>query len=363
MKIAIDARESGTSTGRYVDKLVEYLHKLQPEEDIVVLTKKPRVSFVKSIAPAFQVVESNYKEFTFAEQLGFRSQLRRLNADLVHFAMPQQPIYYYGKSVTTFHDLTTVRYRNPAKNWLVFKIKQLVYRVVLVWVAHKSKRLIAISQFTKDEVAKFARVKPSKISVIYEAADKISDKAEPVAKLQGKKFLMYVGRPTPHKNLDTLVRAFGRLASDDPELLLVLAGKRDANYNKVEKTVAKLGLSDRVLFTGYISEGQLRWLYENVAVYVFPSLAEGFGLPGLEAMAHGAPVAASRATSLPEIYGDAAHYFNPKDPADMADKISQILNDPDLREKLIKAGERQAAKYSWQAMAEQTLEVYRQILN
>src|SRR3989344_8089262 len=122
-KIVIDARESGTSTGRYVDKLIEYLAKLKPHYEIIVLTKSPRMQYIKSIAPNFKIVESNFKEFTFAEQVGFLRQLNGLKADLVHFGMIQQPILYRGKSVATIHDLTTARFNNPTKNWLVFWFK------------------------------------------------------------------------------------------------------------------------------------------------------------------------------------------------------------------------------------------------
>jgi glycosyltransferase involved in cell wall biosynthesis len=112
------------------------------------------------------------------------------------------------------------------------------------------------------------------------------------------------------------------------------------------------------VFTDFINEGELRWLYEHSAAYVFPSLSEGFGLPGLEAMIHGTPVVSSDATCLPEVYGDAAHYFDPRDVRDMAAKISDVLTDSKLRQDLIKKGTAQAAKYSWQRMAEQTLEIY-----
>jgi glycosyltransferase involved in cell wall biosynthesis len=104
-------------------------------------------------------------------------------------------------------------------------------------------------------------------------------------------------------------------------------------------------------------------MYEHTAAYVFPSLSEGFGLPGLEAMAHGAPVASSNATCLPEIYGEAAHYFNPTDAGDMAVKIAAVVNNPDLRAELIKNGRKQAAKYSWAKMAAETLEIYEQALS
>jgi glycosyltransferase involved in cell wall biosynthesis len=117
-----------------------------------------------------------------------------------------------------------------------------------------------------------------------------------------------------------------------------------------------------VIFTGYVSEGRLRWLYEHAAAYVFPSLSEGFGLPPLEAMIHGAPVVSSNATCLPEIYGDAAHYFDPTDVSDMAKKIDDVLSNPKLREELVEKGKIQVKKYSWKRMTEQTLDVYKKVL-
>ena len=363
MKIVIDARESGTSTGRYIDRLVEYLHKLEPEYEVVVLTKTPRINYIKDVAPGFKVLSSDYKEFTFAEQLGFLRQLRSLNADLVHFNAPQQPVLYSGRSVTTIHDLTTARFNNPSKNWLVYKFKQQVYGWVVKRVAKKSNRLIAISNYSKTDLIKFTGINPDKVEVIHESADNITEPAEPLEILRDKKFIMYVGRPTPHKNLERLVEAFSILRQNNPELLLALAGKVDKNYERIKNIVEQKGLAKSVIFTGFISEGQLLWLYENTKAYVFPSLSEGFGLPGLEAMVHGAPVLSSRATCLPEIYGDAAHYFDPLDVEDMASKISDVLTDSKLRNDLVKKGHAQAAKYSWETSAEQTLEVYKKSLS
>jgi glycosyltransferase involved in cell wall biosynthesis len=114
-------------------------------------------------------------------------------------------------------------------------------------------------------------------------------------------------------------------------------------------------------FTGFITDAQLKWLYQHTACYVFPSLSEGFGLPGLEAMIHGAPVASSDATCLPEINGDGAIYFNPRDVKDMTAKISTVLSDKKLAYDLIYKGKKQASKYSWQRMAKQTLEVYKKV--
>jgi glycosyltransferase involved in cell wall biosynthesis len=361
MRIVIDARESGTSTGRYVDKLVEYLHRLKPEFEIVVLSKSHRLDFFKTIAPNFEVVESNYKEFTFAEQWGLFRQLKSLKPDLVHFAMDRQPILYRGAVIATMHDLTTTRFDNPAKNRLIFKAKQQVYKKVLKDVARKSLYVITPSNYVKTDVAKYAGIDPAKIVVTYEAADKITVPAEEVKGLEGKKFIMYVGRPLPHKNLGSLIEAFTKLQASHPGLYLVLAGKKDILYKRYEESLKKQGIKDAV-FTDFVSEGQLLWLYQNCAAYVFPSLSEGFGLPGLEAMQAGAAVVSSNATCLPEIYGEAAHYFDANSIDDMADKIAEVLDDAELRAKLIEAGKKQAAKYSWQRMAEQTLDVYQKAL-
>lgn len=361
-KIAIDARESGTSTGRYIDNLIRNFSELNPPYDITLLAKPHRAGHFRQIAPKFTVVESVFKEFTFAEQFGLLKQLNQLKPDLVHFGMTQQPILYHGKSVTTIHDLTTARFKNPSKNFLVFAIKQIVYKRVIKAVAKKSACLIVPSRFVKEDLAAFTGVKKSKIAVIYEASNKIKDPPEPVRSLLNAQFIMYVGRPQPHKNLQRLVLAFSELKEKHPELKLVLVGKKDILYEQMESYVQKAKIPD-VIFTGFVSEGSLRWLYEHTAAYVFPSLSEGFGLPGLEAMAHGASVVSSNATCLPEIYGLAAHYFNPMDIAEMAAKIDDVLSDPKLRGQLIENGQKQVQKYSWHKMARQTLEVYNKELN
>lgn len=357
-RIVIDARESGTSTGRYVDKLIENLAEIAPADlEFIVLTKTPRRDYLKKIAPNFEVIVSDFKEFTFDEQLGFARQLYSLRPDLVHFSMTQQPLLYLKRSVTTVHDLTTLRFTNPAKNWLVYKIKQQVYNFVLLWAAHKSKRLIAISEYVKRDLARHTWVRLAKIDVIYEAADKITGSPKPMANLKNKQFLMYVGRPQPHKNLPRLIKAFENLQRSHPDLCLVLAGRKDAVYEKLARST-----TPNLIFTDFISDAQLKWLYENCAAYIFPSLSEGFGLPGLEAMMHGAPVVASNCTCLPEVYGKGAHYLDPRDVGDMTKQIERVLNEPALRNELIKAGHTQAQKYSWRDTAKQTLEFYRRAL-
>lgn len=362
LKIVIDARESGTTSGRYVDKLIEHLADGKTGYKFVVLAKKHRLEFLKKIAPKFEIIETPYKEFSFAEQTGLLKQIRGINPDLVHFPMVQQPVMYRGKVVTTMNDLTTIRFRNPSKNWLVFTVKRLVYKWVNRVVARKSAALLTFTEFVKDDVAKFARINSRKVTVTYLAADKIEDAPAPVEGVEvHDRFIMYVGRPLPHKNLGRLIQAFQILKRTQPDLKMVLAGKKDSLYKQYAKDVEALDIDD-VIFTGFISDGQLRWLYEHTAAYVFPSLSEGFGLPGLEAMAHGAPVVSSNYTCLPEVYGGAAEYFDPMSASEIAVAIERVLKNKERANKLRELGKKQAAKYSWKKTAEQTLAVYRDVL-
>ena len=362
-KIVIDAREWPTTTGRYIRELVKHLQDVDTDlsHRYVVLMRPKDMDSWEPKSKRFTKVACPYKEFSLGEQTGMLWQLIRLKPDLVHFGMTQQPVLYRGLTVTTMHDLTTLRFDNPAKNRWVFRFKQNLYRWGSFIVAHKSKLILVPTQYVKDDVARTMRANSRKIRVTYEAGNSLDAKPEPVEGLENEKFIMYVGRPNPHKNLGRLIEAFSMLKQEMPDLHLVLAGKRDTLFKRHERDVERLGIPD-VHFTGKVSDGQLRWLYEHTAAYIFPSLSEGFGLPGLEAMAHGAPVVSSSATSLPEIYGDAARYFDPRDTEDMTKTIKAVLTKPDVRKQLVQAGAKQTKKYSWTRMAEQTLDAYKYVL-
>lgn len=363
-RIVIDAREYPTSTGRYTRKLIEYLEKIDGnsnQRQYVVLLKSKDFDDYQPKAKNFSKQSADVKEFTFAEQFKFLRQIRNLKADLVHFQLVQQPVLYFRPVVTTLQDFTTLRFNNPSKNIVVFKFKQLVYLLVNFWASIKSRQLITPTEFVKQDAMRLLKSNPKKITVTLESADKITVPSEQIDSLKSVPFLMYVGRSLPHKNLERLIDAFAILKNNHKDLKLILVGKKDELMERHIAYAKKRSIKG-VEATGYVSEGQLRWLYENTACYCFPSLSEGFGLPSLEAMQHGAPVASSNATCLPEVNGDAVHYFDPLDIEDMAHKINDVITDEKLRKDLIKKGHRQVKKYSWQRMAEQTLEVYKKAL-
>lgn len=360
-KIAIDARELRTSTGRYIERLLHYLQQIDNEHDYFVLLKPADMDGWQPTNPRFHKIACPYKEFTFAEQLGFAWQLYRLNVDLMHFAVTHQPVLYLKKSVTTMHDLTTLRFRNPAKNPIVFWLKLQAFKPVVWYAAHKSKQVIVPTKFVAEDVAHYTHIQPDKITVTLESADKIGEAPTPVPSVVGKRYIMYVGRPLPHKNLWRLVEAFRKLQGSHPDLQLVLAGKFYGNYVQTAERIKNEHITN-IIFTDFVSEAELRWLYEHAAAYIFPSLSEGFGLPGLEAMHYNVPVISSNATCLPEVYGDAALYFDPQSVDDMADKIGQVITDGQLAKELATKGLIRVHNFSWKRMAEQTLAVYQKAL-
>ncbi len=361
MRIVIDARELRTSSGKYVNKLLEYLQKIDTKNDYFILLKPKDLDDWKPSNKRFNKVACPHKEFTFAEQMGLLKQVYSLKPNLVHFTFAQQPLLYLGPTITTIHDLTTLRFGNPAKNKLVFNIKRFVYSKLVIIVARKSKHIITPTNYVKEDVAKYARINSRKITVTPESADKIDKPAKEFEKLKYQRFVLYVGRPNPHKNIRRLMQAFDSLRQSQPDVKLVLAGKTDRNY-KILKRYAKRKKIENVVFTGFIPDEELVWLYQNCSAYVFPSLSEGFGLPGLEAMTYGAPVVSSNATCLPEVYGDAALYFDPENIEEMAAAIQKVLNSPKTRQKLVDEGYKQVKKYSWRTMAEQTKKIYESAL-
>lgn len=356
-KIVIDARESGTTTGRYIDKLIEYLGKIDHRHNIIVLTKSDRVKHLSRVSPKLRFIGVDILEFSFAEQLKFLRIINKLRPDLVHFGMTQQPIFYRRTKITTVHDLTTVKFRNQSKNYLLFKTKQLVYAYVIKNISKKSSLVITPSNFVKNDLIKFTGVNSAKIVVTHESADTIKASPRPVKILLDKQFIMYTGRATIHKNLYRLAEAHQILIENNRDLFLAFSGKMDANYLALKKYINQ-NKYQQVVFTDYLTEGELRWMYQNAMAYIFPSLSEGFGLTGLEAMIHNCPVISSSATCLPEIYGDAAVYFNPLNVEEISKSIDLVINDEALRKRLLENGLKQVAKYSWLRMTRRTLEAY-----
>lgn len=358
MRIAIDARIINTGTGRYIERLLHYLEDLDTANDYLILVRRADIDYYQPQNPRFTVVEADFGDYSFSEQFGLNRLLRQLKPDLVHFCMPQQPLLYTKPAITTVHDLNLLRITaNDDMNWLELRIKRVVFATLLWIVAHRTKHIIAPSNYTKQDLLRFSGVPPGKITVTYEGGATPFKTREPMPIYQNVPFIMYVGRAEPYKNNRGLILAHQQLLAKHPKLRLLIVGPTDI-LRKADMAWVQKQDYRQVEFTGFISNAQQAWLYANCQAYVQPTLMEGFGLPGLEAMANGAAVLSSNTTCLPEIYGDAAHYFDPRQPADIARAIDDVLSNPALRQKLIAKSAKQAQQYSWQRMAEQTLTIY-----
>lgn len=357
--IVIDARNRRSSTGRYTDRLIEHLQTSNSPHQFTVLVQpedpwEPRaMNFEKQYSPFPQFSFNPMHEFKFV------SQLNSLHPDLVHFTMTQQPLTYRGKTVTTTHDLTMLRFVRAGKTPLpIFWLKKIGYRIIFLVVHKKTKRVIVPTHFVKKDLSTLYPFTADKIDVTYESSEPPVKEAATPLKGVRKPFIMHVGSPFPHKNLYHLVKAFEKLKGTYPDLELVLAGKKEHYFKELEAWAQQRPSFNSIHIPGFIADSELKWLYQNAEAYVLPSLSEGFGLPGLEAMAHDCPLVSSNATCMPEVYGDAAQYFDPHDLDDTVNAIDGVLSSKKLRQELIANGRQQIEKYSWGRMAEQTLDVY-----
>jgi glycosyltransferase involved in cell wall biosynthesis len=361
MHIAIDARVINSGTGTYVAKLLDYLQEIDFDNEYTVLVRAKDVDYWKPTSSRFTVKIADFDNYSFAEQIGYKRFLDELNPDLVHFCMPQQPLLYKGARVTTMHDMTLLKTYNSDKNWLIFHIKQQIGRFVWKRIAVISDHVIAISKNTAKEYQEFTHISDEKMSVIYEAGEVLKTDLKPYVHLPFQRFIMYVGQQPDYKNIRRLMDAHQEIIKTQPDLGLVLVGRMNPDTEANQRYAEDKGYHN-IHFTGYISDAERDWLYGQTIAYVFPSLMEGFGLPPLEAMAYGTPVISSNASCLPEVLGDAAVYFDPFDVDAIAQTITRVIDDEDLRESMTAKGLDQVKKYSWRRMAEETHAVYMRIL-
>lgn len=363
MKIAIDARimDKSSGIGRYIYHLLSELQRLDNKNQYVVLLRKQNFNLWEPEAPNFTKLLADYRHFSIREQIHFCLFLYRLRPGLVHFTNVNHPVLYFRKRILNVHDLTLVDYKNVRNSKLAYTIKYWAFRFVLRHGIYTSSAVITISSYVRKRILSRYKVRPRRFTLTYPSVNKPSIKTTPYKPMINKKFIFYVGSAYPFKNLERLIEAFAKLQASHPDLLLLLVGKQDDFYKALmKKTTAKN--TNQIVFTGYVPDKQLEWLYAHATAYVFPSMSEGFGLPGLEAMAHGLPVVSSSATCLPEVYGKAAHFFNPTSTDDMSKKIAEVVDNQTLRNNLIMRGYAQVKKFSWSKMAEQTLEIYNKVL-
>ncbi len=248
------------------------------------------------------------------------------------------------------HELFSKQYRD-LNNDIIRNKKILV---------QKAARVIAISENTKNDLLRIYNVPSEKIKVVYLASSFQRTIMKTGLPAVPEKFLLFVGDRKDYKNFYGFVRAIKKLLQQNDDLYLVCAGGRQFTSSEQE-LVKKLNISNKVKSVPFINDGVLTHLYSNAIAFIFPSLYEGFGLPLLEAFSCGCPVAASNSSSLPEVAGDAAIYFDPLDENSIQNTIIKIM-DRETRQNLISRGYKRLNAFNWEKTALQTLDVYREII-
>ncbi len=361
MKIGIDARLYGTKhrgLGRYVQKLVNGVTLADQKNQYVIFLTKDNYDEFKTDSYKVKKVVMDARWYSSKEQLIVPRVIKNQKVDLMHFPHFNVPLGYNQKFIVTIHDLIIDHFPDSrASNLPVwkYKIKLIAYKKILSHAVSKAQKIIVPSKFVKTDLMGLYQVPADKISVIYEGyfLDKTQESID-ISRFKIKKpFLLYVGAAYPHKNLEKLINVFHQI-NKNKKYQLVLVGRTDEFYQELIK---KTDSSD-IIFTGFISDSELKGLYQQALVYVFPSLYEGFGLPPVEAQAHKLPVVASNRSSLPEVLGDSVVYFNPEDGNDMTEKIQSVLNNQTLRQELIAKGLENITRFSWERMVDETLALY-----
>lgn len=368
MKIAIQAadldhaRIDGTRV--YILNLLKYFGKLDPKSQFLIYHKS---KFNPQLTPE---VFSNYRIMkkplpTFWTQLRLCQSLYVEKPDALWMPMHNIP-YFRPKGIrttVTIHDLAFKYFPECFTKYELWKLNFLARLAIM-----RSDKIITISQSSKKDILKFyPKIKEDKIQVIYHGFDKEIFSQERNAEKENEmkrhlgiegEYILYVGAIQPRKNLEVLIEAFEKLKEDEKykNLKLVLAGEKAWMWEDVFKKIENSPNKNDILTPGRIKFQDLGHLMRGAEVFCFPSLYEGFGIPILEAFAAHVPVVCSNNSSLPEVAGDAALYFDGHEASFLAQNLKSILDDPKLRNDLIAKGQAQMQKFSWEKCAEETLE-------
>jgi glycosyltransferase involved in cell wall biosynthesis len=374
VKIAIDIRRmTEFGVGTYIRNIVRTLGRLDRETTYFLIGSPSKVKEIGPLPPNFHTIPLAEPERSWKSFREFRTIVKRLECDLVHipnlFSIPRRlPCPY----VMTVHDmlehLSRVRQQTGFWGSLHFQSTKRVLR--------GAARIFAVSNFTKLEVEKLFGIPAGRIEVVYNAIDErflhghasAADRQLIAERYQVTyPFLLYAGRISPHKNVVRMIEAFSALKTElekdqvFPDLKLIIIGDDVSGNPDLRRTVIRSGVQNDVRFLGFVPIEVLRIFYDAAKIFVFPSLYEGFGLPPLEAMAHGTPVVTSNVSSLPEVVGNAAVLVHPENVFEIMRALHRVLLDQPLREKMKERGYRQVTKFSWEKSVRRIMDVYQEV--
>ncbi|MFC1710110.1 glycosyltransferase family 4 protein [Patescibacteria group bacterium] len=370
-KILIDARLYGLENaglGRYTMNLVDNLSELDKDNNYIILLRKKYFNRLK-FPNNWKKIEADFNHYTFAEQFKLPFILYKEKPDLVHFPHFNVPVLYFGKFIVTIHDLLMHHFTGGEVTTLpkpLYLIRKLGYKIAFYKATKFSKNIITPSNVIKDEIIETYKIKRDKIIVTYEGVDKNIIKKEKNSKNVlnkysiDKPYFFYTGNAYPHKNLELAIKAVSELNKKRTDkAYLVIAGSRGEFQLRLEEKIKTIGAIKDIKLIGYVSDDDLSILYSKSLAFVYPSLMEGFGLQGLEAISSGTLVLASRIPVFKEVYKDVAIYFNPKDESSLVKRMDFVKNLNSVkREDMVKSGQDFIKVYSWSKMARKTMEFY-----
>lgn len=365
MRFGLDGvplREKKSGIGHYTLELARALAALAPEHEFEIVSPD-EFSSPLTAAPNLHFTDARARGLKrrYWWPIGLPRYCRRASFALFHGTNFDLPYWTACPRVLTIHDLSLLLFPQTHEEHLVRRARR-----VLPLMVRKATAIITPSETVRREVCEHLGVSEEKVFAIPEAARACfypapSSETDPVLQRLGiePEFILFVGTVEPRKNLLTLVRAFEQIA----KIQLVIAGQKGWLSDDLMAYLDGSEIRDRVLFTGHLSDDDLRALYSSCRVFVYPSLYEGFGLPLLEAMACGAPVVTTNVGSIVETVGDAARLVSPTDADDLANAITALLNDPRERDHLSALGIEHAKKFSWEKTAAATWKVYQKVLS
>ena len=362
-EVVIDARWLHSGIGAYTLNVVEGIHRRHNGLVVHALTRRKDEARIRSFCDKTTVVDVPI--YTLREQWAVARAAR--GADLLHVPHYNAPLLHQGKLLVTIYDL--IHITHPTfRGGLASRF---CARPMLHLVSRKAVHIVTLSLYSKVQIIERLHADPSKVSVIYpgvgesfQSLDR-TEAARSVAEALSVAgpYLLFVGNLKPHKNVDTLIRAFALLRARKilDHRLLLLGEDKKWKVQWVRES-ARLGVEKHVSFVPFVSDQLLPQVYAAADLFILPSFIEGFGLPVVEAMACGTPVVCARASSLPEVAGDAAEYFEASSAEGLAAAIKRILESADLQATLRRKGIERAHQFSWDECARRHAELYRQLL-
>ena len=373
MRVAIDIRRAGDfGFGTYIRNIVNQFGRTDTDTEYLLIGQRTHLEQFDPLPENFQLLDYPAEPGSFHTHMHLPFVLHKRNVDVLHMPWFYAPAIVSSRLILTVHDLTDVLVPPPGIPAMMQTGRLYFARRALA----RADRILAVSHSSKRELSRVFDVPEKKIDVVYNALDErflrepMPDDADRVLERHAvtDPFVLYAGNIKPQKNLPRLIEAFAVAKAelrDDPRyanLKLLLIGDSAEEHSDLRRAVLRSRLQAHVRFLGFVPHPVLRVFYSRASAFLFPSLYEGFGLPPLEAMAHGVPVLTSSVSSLPEVFSHAALLVNPENVFEIARGIRQILTEDALRDTLVRRGYELVQKYSWERSAEQVRDVYRSVV-